>query len=86
MYFSNFGPPSSPSITVFHDALAILHTDLFVIFLCDFSVTGPTGSNPIYSDCSYAMGQLAYFCDTTGGLKTWNGYQYKLDPNDGGNC
>ncbi|KAJ7350872.1 hypothetical protein B0H14DRAFT_2681218 [Mycena olivaceomarginata] len=51
---------------------------------CDFSVTGPA-SNPTYADCTYAMSQLAYFCNT-GGLKTVNGYQYKLDPNDGGSC
>jgi hypothetical protein len=59
--------------------------DFFVIFLGEFAVTGPTGRNPLYSDCVYAMSQLAYFCDT-GGLKTWQGYQYKLDPNDGGSC
>jgi len=52
---------------------------------CDFSVTGPA-NDPAYSDCSYAMAQLAYFCSETGGLKTVNGYQYKLDPNDGGSC
>ncbi|KAF7373130.1 hypothetical protein MSAN_00520800 [Mycena sanguinolenta] len=52
---------------------------------CDFSVTGPSG-NPAYSDCVYAMSQLNYFCSETGGLKTVNGYQYKLDPNDGGSC
>ncbi|KAF8208272.1 hypothetical protein K438DRAFT_1961771 [Mycena galopus ATCC 62051] len=60
-------------------------TDFFMVILGDFSVTGPAG-NPAYSDCSYAMAQLAYFCAETGGLKTWNGYQYKLDPNDGGSC
>ncbi|KAJ7076979.1 hypothetical protein B0H15DRAFT_955292 [Mycena belliarum] len=53
--------------------------------LSDFSVSGPN-SNPSYSDCVYAMSQLNYFCGEHGGLKTVSGYQYKLDPNDGGNC
>ncbi|KAJ7826910.1 hypothetical protein B0H14DRAFT_3467414 [Mycena olivaceomarginata] len=61
------------------------YADFLVIVLGEFAVTGPTGRNPLYSDCVYAMSQLAYFCDT-GGLKTWQGYQYKLDPNDGGSC
>ncbi|KAJ7148486.1 hypothetical protein C8R43DRAFT_519764 [Mycena crocata] len=52
---------------------------------CDFSVTGPAGI-PDDLDCVYAMSQLGYFCDEHGGLKTQNGYQYKLDPNDGGSC
>jgi hypothetical protein len=60
-----------------------LDTDFFVTILGDFSVTGFGNS---YSDCVFAMSQLAYFCPDTGGLKTVNGHQYKLDPNDGGSC
>ncbi|KAJ7842707.1 hypothetical protein B0H13DRAFT_2365131 [Mycena leptocephala] len=54
-----------------------------VFWHSDFSVTGSGNS---YSDCVFAMSQLAYFCPDTGGLKTMNGHQYKLDPNDGGSC
>ncbi|KAJ6504965.1 hypothetical protein C8R45DRAFT_1090729 [Mycena sanguinolenta] len=53
---------------------------------CDFSVTGPLNANPAYSDCSFAMTKLSQWCAETGGLWTVNGYQYKLDPNDGGSC
>ncbi|KAJ7692827.1 hypothetical protein B0H17DRAFT_1132806 [Mycena rosella] len=52
---------------------------------CDFSVSGSANA-PAYSDCAAAYVWLAYWCDETGGLHTQNGYQYKLDPNDGGSC
>ncbi|KAJ7717938.1 hypothetical protein B0H14DRAFT_2643477 [Mycena olivaceomarginata] len=41
---------------------------------------------PSYADCAVAYVWLSYWCETTGGLHTQNGYQYKLDPNDGGSC
>ncbi|KAJ7788383.1 hypothetical protein B0H14DRAFT_2628345 [Mycena olivaceomarginata] len=52
---------------------------------CDYSVTGPANP-PSYADCAVAYVWLSYWCETTGGLHTQNGYQYKLDPNDGGSC
>ncbi|KAJ7681941.1 hypothetical protein DFH06DRAFT_1314184 [Mycena polygramma] len=52
---------------------------------CDFSVSGPA-ANPYYADCVTAMAKLNQWCPDVGGLWTISGYQYKLDPNDGGTC
>ncbi|KAJ7018995.1 hypothetical protein C8F04DRAFT_1198169 [Mycena alexandri] len=60
-------------------------TDWLAFIPGDYSVTGPANP-PSYSDCAVAYVWLSYWCETTGGLHTQNGYQYKLDPNDGGSC